>query len=83
MRSAPSSRLGDHMSPARAPARPAGRAHMVAGWVIPSSAVVVAGSRFTEGPCEYVLRSPFGDGVTRFASREAAFASAKRPEPAR
>ena len=35
-------------------------------------AVTISGSRFKPGPHEYVVRPPYGDGTTRYQTRQAA-----------
>lgn len=39
---------------------------------IPTDAVTVAGTKFKPPPHEYVIRPPFGDGATKYPTREAA-----------
>lgn len=43
--------------------------------VVPSDAVRPATSRFKPVPPEYVVLPPFGDGTTRYPSREEAWDS--------
>lgn len=35
-------------------------------------AVTVAGTRFKPGPHQYIVKPPYGDGETRYDTREAA-----------
>lgn len=46
--------------------------------IIPTDAVTVYGTKFKPGPHEYVIRPPFGDGATKYPTREAAMAAARR-----
>lgn len=48
--------------------------------IIPTNAVTVAGSRFKPGPHQYVILPPYGDGTTRYDSREQAMAAARAPK---
>lgn len=50
-----------------------------APYVIPTTAVTTAESRFKAGPHQYVALPPYGDGTTRYESRETAMAAAKEP----
>lgn len=50
------------------------------GWVIPTNAVTVAGTRFKTGPHQYVIREPWGDGATRYNSQEEALNNAQPPK---
>ena len=49
-------------------------------YTVPSDAVRAVRPLFNDLPREYIIRPPYGDGTTRYASRDEAFQSIGEPE---
>ena len=50
-------------------------------YTVPSDAVRAVRPLFNDLPREYIIRPPYGDGTTRYPSREAAYEAIGDPEP--